>query len=395
MPLVKGNTPQAIAQNIEELVKNGRPVDQAAAIAYKAAHGEDRAGGIMYRAGDSVLLLLRSASAGDYPLHWCFPGGGIDDGENPEQAAIRESMEEVGYTPDAELSPFDYSDGFTTFAVGLNEQFAPVLNHEHLGYVWAPIEYLPQPLHPGVAETLASLPVSVAAMDDEWITVHPNGSESTGQHVLLGEGGEVKGGMGGKFNGQNISQAKESKNNPAKTKKHNDAHSVVKNDFSNEEKKGIENYTSDKADFKKGIFKPAYQEINSSLRKDGSVSESHKKTVEILDKTFQKASSLEDFTVYRGVSEDFANKLKSGTSFYDKGFVSTTSDKNIAGEFSGSKGVLMEISVPKGSKAISLAKSSKHPEEKEILLNRNGKYKITGESKNESGKRILHVEYQG
>lgn len=43
---------------------------------------------------------------------------------------------------------------------------------------------------------------------DDWITVHPNGAEAKGQHVLLGEGGTVMGGMGGKFNGKHISEAK-------------------------------------------------------------------------------------------------------------------------------------------------------------------------------------------
>lgn len=42
------------------------------------------------------------------------------------------------------------------------------------------------------------------AMDDQWITVKPNGPSHKGQPALIGEGGEVKAGMGGKFNGQKI-----------------------------------------------------------------------------------------------------------------------------------------------------------------------------------------------
>jgi len=41
--------------------------------------------------------------------------------------------------------------------------------------------------------------------NDAWITVKPNGPENKGAHVEIGEGGEIKSGMGGKFNGQNIS----------------------------------------------------------------------------------------------------------------------------------------------------------------------------------------------
>jgi len=42
---------------------------------------------------------------------------------------------------------------------------------------------------------------------DRWITVHPNGKDAKGQPALIGENGEVKAGMGGKFNGKNIKDA--------------------------------------------------------------------------------------------------------------------------------------------------------------------------------------------
>lgn len=44
---------------------------------------------------------------------------------------------------------------------------------------------------------------------DRWITVHPNGKENKGTPVKIDEAtGEVKAGMGGKFNGQKISEAR-------------------------------------------------------------------------------------------------------------------------------------------------------------------------------------------
>ena len=43
------------------------------------------------------------------------------------------------------------------------------------------------------------------AQDDKWITVKPNGENAKGRPVLLGDNGEIKGGMGGKFNGQKLS----------------------------------------------------------------------------------------------------------------------------------------------------------------------------------------------
>lgn len=165
MPLVKGSDPKTIGENIAELIRSGHEPAQAAAIAYRVSSGEDTGAGICYRAGDSVLLLLRSPTAQDYPLHWCFPGGGIDPDENPEQAAIRESQEEVGHTPTEALYPIDWAEGFTTYCATGCEQFAPVLNPEHIGYVWAPLAALPAPLHPGVAATLARLPAQGIAMD--------------------------------------------------------------------------------------------------------------------------------------------------------------------------------------------------------------------------------------
>lgn len=165
MPLAKGSTQEAISQNIAELVRSGHEPPQAAAIAYRVAQGTDSAAGILFRCNDSVLLLLRAATAANYPLTWGLPGGSMDDEETAEQAAIRESQEEIGIAPTDPLCVLDYSNGFTTFGLNVPEPFAPTLNNEHLGFVWAPLAGLPQPLHPGVAVTLATLPPIGFGMD--------------------------------------------------------------------------------------------------------------------------------------------------------------------------------------------------------------------------------------
>jgi len=165
MPLAKGSSPETVSANIAELVRSGHPVEQAAAIAYKVARDEDTAAGIVYRAGNSVLLVNRAPDSGDYPLHWAFPGGHIEPGETPEQAAIRESQEEIGYTPTEPLRVLDWDNGFTTYALDVPEPFAPVLNGEHVGYMWAPINALPSPMHPGAATTLTLMPSGMIGMD--------------------------------------------------------------------------------------------------------------------------------------------------------------------------------------------------------------------------------------
>lgn len=176
MPLIKGHDPATVGANIAELIRAGHEPEQAAAIAYKVAGGgEDRAAGILHRAGDSVMLVLRAPTAGDYPLHWGLVGGHIDGDETPEQAAIRESMEEIGRTPDEPLRLLDWSDGFTTYGIDVPEVFAPVLNDEHIGYVWAPLSALPQPLHPGLAETLTRLPAAPGGVGMDARLVDGNG----------------------------------------------------------------------------------------------------------------------------------------------------------------------------------------------------------------------------
>lgn len=48
---------------------------------------------------NKVLIVKRSLRENNHPGMWGFPGGGIDEGETPLEAVIRECEEEIGVRP--------------------------------------------------------------------------------------------------------------------------------------------------------------------------------------------------------------------------------------------------------------------------------------------------------
>jgi 8-oxo-dGTP pyrophosphatase MutT (NUDIX family) len=117
------------------------------------------AAGIAYIDPSGDVLLLKRSPDSDHAGEWCFPGGHIDDGETAEQAARRESSEEIGHFPYGELEQIaqivsDEGVDFTTFACGVDEKFKPTLNGEHTDYAWVPVNKLPDKTHPGVKAVL-------------------------------------------------------------------------------------------------------------------------------------------------------------------------------------------------------------------------------------------------
>ncbi len=53
-----------------------------------------KSAGVIIKHGDEVLLCKRSPEE-SLPNHWSIPAGGIENGESPGQAAIREVFEEI------------------------------------------------------------------------------------------------------------------------------------------------------------------------------------------------------------------------------------------------------------------------------------------------------------
>lgn len=53
-----------------------------------------------WRTAPALLLTRRASSLRSHAGQWALPGGRMDEGETPEQAALRELQEEIGLTPD-------------------------------------------------------------------------------------------------------------------------------------------------------------------------------------------------------------------------------------------------------------------------------------------------------
>jgi 8-oxo-dGTP diphosphatase len=101
---------------------------------------------------DSLLLIQRR----DIPV-WTLPGGGIDPGETPEAAAIREMEEETGLKVKikrkiAEYTPINRLARFTHFFEVQTISGAPALGPETLNIRFFPRQNLPSLLPPPYAE---------------------------------------------------------------------------------------------------------------------------------------------------------------------------------------------------------------------------------------------------
>ncbi len=53
---------------------------------------------LLYNKDKKFLLQHRAEDAERLPGYWAFFGGGIEEGETPEQAVKRETVEELGYS---------------------------------------------------------------------------------------------------------------------------------------------------------------------------------------------------------------------------------------------------------------------------------------------------------
>jgi 8-oxo-dGTP pyrophosphatase MutT (NUDIX family) len=194
MPLEDSPSEKAFVHNLKTELGAGKPRSQALAVAYaKKREASDKApsaAGVLYRAGDQILMMRRAPDKTEGGT-WGFPAGGIEAGETPEQAAYREFYEETGLDLGSQgLAHYADLDGFVLFSVD-GEKFDPRLNDEHTGFVWAEVGELPQPLHPGVVRVLerSGMDRDTARRWDNngWFEVKRNPLSKSGVFPYLGK----------------------------------------------------------------------------------------------------------------------------------------------------------------------------------------------------------------
>jgi len=116
--------------------------------------------GVLIIATDTgrFLLAQRSEDVSD-PGTWTIPGGGVELGELPAEAAAREAREEVGCPVRLDLVPSIVTRrgnfSFHNFLCLIPREFRPRINWESSAADWFTLDDLPSPLHPGVEALLA------------------------------------------------------------------------------------------------------------------------------------------------------------------------------------------------------------------------------------------------
>ena len=190
MPLEQGDNKAAIAHNIKTEEAAGKPHDQAVAIALSTAKdGDDMvpAAGIVFITPENRVLLLQRPNG-----EWGLPGGRIEAGETPDEAARRETLEETGYAPLMALRVLGLFENFRGYT-SICPQFPVCLNDEHQGFGWFDIVALPGPLH-RTTKTLIDLALANnAAMDERerdingWLEIDDNPIMAVGVFPYLGK----------------------------------------------------------------------------------------------------------------------------------------------------------------------------------------------------------------
>lgn len=120
-------------------------------------HTVESCGALVYCQSTKRFLFLLRPSDRRHAKSWGLVGGKIEAGETIQQGLVREIREEIQFDasnrkliPIEKFTSSDEKFVYHTFMMTVEAEFCPVLNEEHTGYCWTPLEDYPKPLHPGV-----------------------------------------------------------------------------------------------------------------------------------------------------------------------------------------------------------------------------------------------------
>ncbi len=123
-----------------------------------------------------------------------------------------------------------------------------------------------------------------------------------------------------------------------------------------------------------------YREINHCLRRNEGCNEGILADAKTMAKEIDKSTLPVDLEVYRTLNyktEAELEQFRNGKTFTDKGFVSSTVDKEQVTHLGPGVPAKFVITVPKGSKGVYLEGITEHLGEHEVLLPANSKFEIT------------------
>lgn len=134
-----------------------------------------------------VLLLCRPDGT------WGLPAGRIEEGESPDEAARRETMEETGYVPLMPLRMLGQYENLRAYSARC-DQFPVCINEEHTGYGWFDPQGLPAPLHRDTtANIIGAALMDCTVMDERdrdingWLEIDDNPIMAVGVFPYLGK----------------------------------------------------------------------------------------------------------------------------------------------------------------------------------------------------------------
>lgn len=99
-------------------------------------------GSVVYAERDDKILLLKRASDAGFGGQWFMPGGAVDAGESPDEAAVRELREESGLEIAGELElvgayfAFLYGRDILLLSYRAAVTGDVVISHEHTDAQW-------------------------------------------------------------------------------------------------------------------------------------------------------------------------------------------------------------------------------------------------------------------